>query len=132
MRIQGHNREWDADDETALEQVLAFRDDVGGALFWLTDDEDPHLALAIRISGDLADVHYFPEEGHPGFRALAEPSAARVKENQMTTLIYEGCDPATGEETPSEFVLPVSTAIALARQFHRTRRRSPAVSWLEL
>jgi hypothetical protein len=132
MRIKGHDRQWDAHDEAALERVLRFRDDVGGALFWLAPDDDQYPAVAIRVSGELADVHYFPEEGHPGFRALAELSRAEVQGGAMTTLVYEGCDPATGEETPSEFVLPVSRAIDLAAEFYRTGGRSPAISWLEL
>lgn len=129
MKIEGHHRKWHAHDEAALQQVLRFRDDVGGALFWLSHDDDRYPTLAIRISGDLAGVHYFPCKDHPGFRALAEPS---VQEDQPSTFVYEGCDPATGEETPSEFVLPISTAMDLAKEFHRTRTRSSAVSWFEL
>ena len=128
MRIEGHNRKWDAHDESALEDVLRFRDGVGGGLFWISDDADSFPVMAIRISGSLADVHYFPDEDHPGFRALAEPSQQR---GGTTAFIYEGCDPATGEETPSEFVLPVSTAILIAKEFHLTRTRSSAVSWFE-
>lgn len=129
MKIEGHHRRWDAPDEAALQRVLQFRDGVGGALFWLARDGDRYPTLAIRISGDLADVHYFPRDGHPGFRALAE---APLQSGPARIFIYEGCDPATGEETPVEFVLPVSTAIDLAKEFHRTGARSSAVSWLEL
>jgi len=129
MRIEGHHRRWNASDETALEDVLRFRDDLGGAQFWITDDDDPFPAVAIRLSGDFADVHYFPHDGHPGFRALAEtPPPA----GQTTTFIYEGCDPPTGEETPSEFVLLASTAIDVAKEFQRTGTRSPVLSWFEL
>jgi hypothetical protein len=129
MRVEGHHRGWDAHDEAGLEQVLRFRDAVGGALFWLVHDDHRHPSMAIRISGNLADVHYFPDEGHPGFRALAEPAALGAR---TTTFIYEGCDPATGEETPSQFVVPVSKAIDVAKDFHRTGARSSAVSWFEL
>jgi hypothetical protein len=129
MKIEGHHRRWEARDAGALEQVLRFRDDVGGAMFWLADDDEPHPAMAIRVSGDLADVHYFPHEGHPGFRALVESSAPRAP---MTTFIYEGCDPAAGEETPSEFVLPAAAAIEIAKEFQLTGEMSAAVSWFEL
>jgi len=131
MKIEGQHCKWHAQDEATIQQVLEFRDEVGGAVFWLARDDARYPTLAIRISGDMADVHYFPHEGHPGFRALAEPS---VREGQPTNFlfIYEGCDPATGEETPSEFVIPLSTAIALAKEFHRSGARSSAVSWFEL
>lgn len=86
-------------------------------------------ALAIRITGGHADVHYFPEEGHPGFRALAEPP---VPTNHPIVFVFEGCDPASDELTPSEFVLPVSIALAVAKEFCRTGTRSSSVSWFEL
>ena len=129
MKIEGHHRKWDAQDEDTLERVLELRDDVGGALFWLTHDGDGYPALTIRISGDMADVHYFPGEGHPGFRALAESPA---RNGQASIFVYDGCDPMAGEETPSEFVLHASTAMNLAKDFYRNRTRSSFVSWFEL
>ena len=109
--------------------MLRSRDTVGGALFWLFPNEGKYPSLAIRVSTDVADVHYFPHKGHAGFRALADAS---VLKDKPRILIYEGCDPATGEETPGEFVLPVSVAIDLAKEFHRTGERSSAVEWFEL
>jgi hypothetical protein len=131
MRIDGHHREWSAADETALEQVLRFRDRVGGGQFWLSHDDGSYPAVAIRVSGDVADVHYFPFEGHPGFRALASPAGPDHGRN-TTTLVYEGCDPSSGEESPVEFILPVDTAVSLAREFFRTRTRPSGASWFEL
>jgi len=87
--------------------------------------------VAIRVSGELADVHYFPFKGHPGFRALASPSASQSS-GQSITLIYEGCDPSTGEESPVEFIVPIDTAIDLAKEFHRTGTRPVGASWFEL
>jgi hypothetical protein len=132
MRIEGHHREWSAADETALEQVLRFRDRLGGGQFWLSHDDDPYPTVAIRVSGDLADVHYFPFKGHPGFRALASPSVRSEQGGKTTTFVYEGCDPASGEESPIEFTLPVDRAVSLAREFFRASARPSGASWFEL
>jgi len=132
MRIDGHHRTWSATDEATLAQVLRSRDRAGGGQFWLAHDERPYPAVAIRISGDLGDVHFFPFEGHPGFRALAPASMGPEHGGKVTTLVYEGCDPASGEDTPGEFILPVDTVVALAREFFRTGARPAGASWFEL
>lgn len=64
----GYRNNWQVKSDKSLIAALEWRDDRGGAQFWLTPDEQKYPALAIRVSGDLADVHYFPQEGHPGFR----------------------------------------------------------------
>jgi hypothetical protein len=132
VRVEGHHRRWDPGDESALEQVLRFRDGLGGGQFWLAHDDGSYPAIAIRISGELADVHYFPFEGHPGYRAQASPSASQGPGGQSVVLIYEGCDPSTGEESPVEFIVPIDTAIGLAREFHRTGTRPQGAAWFEL
>jgi hypothetical protein len=129
MWIEGHNREWKADDPDELADVLAFRDPLGGAQFWLSHTGLPHPLVAIRISGDLCDVHYFPSEGHPGFRALATPPAMN---NQSVTFTYEGCDPASGEDVPARFVLSFASVVAIAREFHRSQALPGSAPWLEL
>jgi len=116
-------------DEKSLDAALAWRDDRGGGVFWLTPDEERYPALAIRVSADVADVHYFPRNGHPGFRCLGGDG---LPKGRLTTLVYHGADPATGEQTPNEFVVPFETARAVAREFFRTQQMSAAVSWFEL
>jgi hypothetical protein len=132
MRIDGHHREWSEADETTLEQVLRFRDRVGGGQFWLCHDDGAYPAVAIRVSGDVADVHYFPFDGHPGFRALPSPSVRLDHGGGTTTLLYERCDPSSGEQSPSEFIVSVDAAVSLAREFFRTGSRPSGASWFEL
>lgn len=129
MRVDGNHRTWHVANLTALDAVLAWRDDRGGAQFWLTPDDHKYPALAIRVSGDVADIHYFPEDGHPGFRCLGGEGLPR---DGLTTLVYQGADPATGEETPNEFIVPFETARSVAAEFFRSRQMSDAVSWFEL
>jgi hypothetical protein len=129
VRVGGYSQTWRVDDDKSLEAALAWRDDRGGAIFWLTPDDREYPALAIRATGDLADVHYFPLDGHPGFRCLG---GDELPEGGLTTLLYPGCDPTAGEETPNEFVVPFGTARAVAKEFFRTKQMLQAVSWFEL
>jgi hypothetical protein len=129
VTVSGCQRNWDIQDLGALQQALASRDSLGGALFWLAHADDEYPTLAIRISGDVADVHFFPRDNHPGFRCLGGDG---LPEGGMTTLVFEGCDPGSGEDTPNEFVVPASTACEIAAEFFRTGRMSTHVSWFEL
>lgn len=129
MRIDRYSEKLHVADDKSLDAALAWRDDRGDGMFWLGPDEDQYPALAIRASGEVADVHYFPCDGHPGFRCLGGNG---LPDGGLTTLVYQGCDPATGEESPNEFVVSFETARALAREFFRTGQMSPTVSWFEL
>jgi hypothetical protein len=129
VRIAGFRETWQAGDAERLDAVLAWRDDRGGGIFWLTPDEAQYPALAIRVSGDVSDVHYFPRDRHPGFRCLG---GNELPKGEFTTLVYQGADPATGEQTPNEFVVPFEIARAIAGEFFRTQQMSGAVSWFEL
>lgn len=129
MRVAGYCRTWKVADLAGLAEALAWRDDHGGAMLWLTPDDAPYPALALRVSGDVADVRYFPWAGHPGFRCLR---SGGLPSGGLTRLVYQGADPATAEDVPNEFVVPVELAAEIAAEFFRSRRMSAAVSWFEL
>src|SRR5262249_5535772 len=93
MRVHGYRQTWEVADERSLEAALAWRDDHGGGIFWLSPDEERYPALAIRVSGKVADVIYFRQDGHPSFRCLGGQG---LPEDGLTTLVYQGCDPAGG------------------------------------
>jgi hypothetical protein len=129
MLINGHHRNWQVTDLIGLDAVLTWRDDCGGGLFCLSSDGVRYPELVLRVSGGMADVHYFPQDGHPGFRALGGDGLAK---GGVTKLLYQGADPVTGEETPNEFIFPFETARSIAVEFFQSRQMSRAVSWLEL
>jgi hypothetical protein len=85
--------------------------------------------LAIRVSGDLADVHFFPRDGHPGFRCLGSEGMPDVGSMRF---VFQGCDPAYGEDTPNEFVVTLRTAKSIASEFLRSKRTAGHESWFEL
>ena len=129
MRIDRYDTTWQVNDVEELEGILSSRDSRGGGEFWLADSRESYPCLVIRVSGDIADVHFFSTVDHPGFRCLGNQDAV---DDGFTTLVYEGCDPASGEQTPNVFVIPVDTAKSIAREFFRSKWMSNAVSWFEL
>ncbi len=129
MRVDGYDRSWQVRDVKELQEALAWRDARGGAIFWLSDDEDKYPAFAMRVSGDLADVHFFPKEGHPGFRGIGGEG---LPADGSTRLVFQGCDPGSGEETPNDFILPFPTASSIATEFFLHKRMSSGITWLEL
>jgi hypothetical protein len=129
VRVENPSRMWQVDDLQTLAEVLSWRDDRGGAILWLTPDDARHPAMALRISERVADVHYFPCEGHPGFRCLGGDG---LPAGGTTRMVYQGADPTTGEDTPNEFVVPAELAAAVAAEFFRSQQMSAAVSWFEL
>jgi hypothetical protein len=129
LQLHGYGREWQIQDAEALQHALAWRDSRGGGFFWLSLEDRKYPCMAIRVSGSIADVHYFPADGHPGFRCLGGEG---LPEEGSTTLVFEGCDPRQGEETPNRFVVPFETASSVAAEFLRSQRMSPTVSWFEI
>ena len=85
--------------------------------------------LVITVTHELAQATLFPREGHAGFRCLG---GRGLSEDGSTTFVVDGCDPASGEETPNEFVVALETARSIAAEFLQTKRMSAALSWFEL
>ena len=129
MRVDASHRSWHVSDANGLHDVLAWRDKRGGARFWLSEGLEPYPVLAITVTGELADVMYFPEEGHPGFRCLGGEG---LPKDGSTTFVFDACDPWTGEDSPNEFIVSLRTACSIGVDFLQRKQMSEAVSWLEL
>lgn len=118
-------------DQQHLEDILKQRDARGGGEFWLADGPDAFPSLSIVVSGEMSFAIYFPEAGHPGFRCL-RPGADQPAIDGSTNFLWVGCDPASGELVPNEFVVPFSTSVRAAHAFFRDRSLPKAFQWFEL
>jgi hypothetical protein len=112
-----------------LEQALLQRDERGGGEFWISPDSSEFPCLAVRISGAIGDVHFFPDADSPGFRCLA---GADPPQGGTTKLLYMGCDPADGEDSPSEFIVPFATIVQIALAFLAEEDPLTLGHWFEL
>ncbi len=129
MLMTASHGEWDVPNDESVENALSTRDVRGGGEFWLADNACKYPCLGIIVSGDLSDIHYFPYEGHPGFRCLGE---AGLPPEGMSVFVFDGCDPGDGIEVPNEFVVPIATAVTVAKEFLRRKQLPTLVEWFEL
>jgi hypothetical protein len=129
VRVDASHRSWQVCDASGLHDVLTWRDKRGGARFWLSEGLEQYPVLAITVTGELADVMFYPEESHPGFRCLGGQG---LPKGGSTTFVFDGCDPWTGEDSPNEFVVSLNSASLIAVEFLEKKQMSVAVSWLEL
>ena len=129
MIVSGNQMEWVVDNEENLDKILRTRDDRGGNEFWLADVAGEYPSLAIIIYKNLSNISYFPKMNHPGFRCLGGEG---LPPDGMTVFVYEGCDPRSGLEVPNKFVVPFTTALAIAKEFFRSRKLPASVNWFEL
>ena len=86
--------------------------------------EQRHPKLVIHTNADLAYVHYFPAERHPGFQAVGGGNA-----DGKVTFWQEG----QGEFCmPSAVVVTIEKAYAAAADFFNSRSLPGCVEWTEL
>jgi hypothetical protein len=96
--------------------------------FWLSHGNDRYPAISLLVNGDLAALHYFPKEGHPGFRSAG--NVAGLKPEEMTTFWIS----AGGEtiDVLNDAVMPFAVALAAAMQFLTSDELPQSVEWFEL
>lgn len=80
--------------------------------------------MVISINRDLAYLHFFPEDGHPGFQAVGD-----VTSGGDVTFKQEG----QGEfSMPRAVVVSVEQAYQAAAEFFRTSQLPACIKWTEL
>ena len=129
MILEGLNRSIRVETAQALREVLAWRDAGGGAHWWLAGEVGAFPALAMTFTGPVAELHFFAQASHPGFRCVGGEG---LPEDGETLLVYEGCDPGDGIQTPNEFIIRSEQAADIAAFFLANQAMSDAVAWLEL
>lgn len=126
-RIEHFGGVVEVDEATSIDNVLGLRYGSGVNEFWIfRESEFPH--LAILVNQDRACVHYFPEEGHPGFRSRGEVEGPLDEEY----LVFYTNTPQEELTVPAKASVPVDLAIRAAREFFADPRLPPALRWDEL
>lgn len=66
LRVEDFEGFHEANNITELESVLVKRYNEGSNSLWLSYGSKSHPALALLVRGDVAGIHYFPKDSHPG------------------------------------------------------------------
>ncbi len=106
-----------------LSAVLSRRNEHGNNELWLfCAQEYPRMSVFVR--GDVACVHYFPSEGHPGFVVLGEGQVPDDLCEDGSAVFYVGDGREKVWVTP-DFVVPFAAALAAAQDFLRDPESLP-------
>lgn len=126
MKIQDFDGEVEVHDLDTLQDTLArcFRKNANE--IWLSMDKK-YPSLGILIQDKLACVHFFPKEGHPGFRSIGEQLL-----NLNGVSIFHVNTPQEEIEVTNKAVIDLSTALQASQEFFQTGQMPQCVKWLEL
>ena len=119
-------REWSVETGSEIAAVLARRHDRCVNEFWLFHTGKEFPRMAINVAGDLAFVHYFPSDGHPGWRLLGQVAGLDPKGETEFQICGEY------DTTPNAFVVPCRVALEAAIAFSNDTRMPEVGEWYEL
>ena len=128
MRVYDFGGVHKVDNITDLDQLLRTRFGNGENEFLLSHDFNDFPALSILVKGDLAAAYYFPRAGHAGFASVGEGTA--FGRDGMTSFSTGSLGQAI--EISNRAIIPISTALAVAREFFRCAELPRSIEWLEL
>lgn len=128
MRIEDYNTVWNVTSPADVEVALTIRHGAGRNAFWLSHGSDKSPAINIMVRGDLAYVHYFPKDRHPGFASIGTvPSLSLGGDTSFF--------PDNTEETfeiLNEAVVQFADALKVAQEFAVSPELPKSIQWSEL
>src|SRR5579862_1396513 len=86
MRIEDYDSGSEVTDPADIDAALSKRHGDGLNSFWLSHGAEEFPVINILVKGDLAYVHYFPKDRHPGFASAAKELGPRSNE---TSIFFE-------------------------------------------
>ncbi len=108
-----------------LERLRSVRSGFSGAFSLFHDQTIP--SLSVHIYQHFAYVHYFPEEGHPGFQPSEMTPAGTP-----ATVDFLMTDGSATIEMPADTICRVEDAYRAAIEFFQTRTMPTCINWFEL
>jgi|SRR5215472_9672814 len=127
MRIEDYESKHDVADPADIRTVLSKRYS-GRNTFWLFHGDEEFSEMNILVNGELAYVHFFPREGHPGLASVGTLPSLRPGED-MVFFLYNSREPI---EVMNESVIPFSSAMEAAREFAISKILPKCIRWRSL
>lgn len=124
MKIEHFGGTAFVDNASELERVLEVRYGPNANEFFLSDTERYPL-LGILVIGDIAAIHYFPAEGHPGFLSVGD-------ESNVGTVVFRTNTPDEELELAAACAIPIAQASQCAKEFLTASSLPSCIKWLEL
>jgi hypothetical protein len=128
VRIEDYHTVWDVTSPADIEAALRKRHGAGRNAFWLFHGSNTSPVISIMVKGDLAYVHYFPKDRHPGFASFGALPG-----------LTSGCDtsffPDDTEETfeiMNYAVVRFADALKVAQEFAISPALPKSIQWSEM
>ena len=128
MRIEDLDSAHHVTNIADIEVVLNKRHRAGINSFWLADGAGTFPAINIMVNGDLAYVHYFPNDNHPGFASVGNLPGLRVGE--FSEFFPEQSNDSF--DIMNEAVIPFSDALKVAQEFASSPTMPKCIGWNSL
>ncbi len=111
-----------------LPQILEKKTEKGVNEFWISEKGDYPL-IGVLTNQNYAYVHYFKEEGEPGFQVISNENVGL--DLKGTTVFYTNTDK---EEVyiPNNAVITIGRAIEIVSEFFLTNKMPKCIEWTEL
>jgi hypothetical protein len=128
MRIHDYETAWNPRGPAAIEAALSRRYVAGRNAFWLYHGSEGFPAINIMVIGDLAYVHYFPKEQHPGFASIG--TVPGLPSGGDTSFFPD--DGGETFEILNEAVVRFADALKVAQEFAISPGLPKCIQWSEL
>jgi hypothetical protein len=110
-----------------IESALSNRYGKGANEFWLSHSDGRFPAMSILVKGDIAALHYFPEDQNPGMTSVGKGDL----ESNGTTIFYINSEKEK-QEIPNGMIVPFSLALKAAMEFSSNKEPPRCIKWLSL
>ena len=111
-----------------IETELSQKDHRGANCFWINTPGSDYPSLNILVIGDFAYAHFFPEEGHAGFRSVAEVHDLP----EDGEIIFYLSESEEEQAIWNDMVIPFSKAVDLVKEFFEAGELPKTIEWEEL
>jgi hypothetical protein len=124
--IEDYDTEYIVTKPEEIEAALSKRYPGGINSFWLYRGPEQFPSINVSVKGDLAYVHYFPREGHPGFASVgnADPRSSE------TSIFF--IRPTEKIWVLNSTLVPFSDALKAAHEFAVSDTAPGCIQWNSL
>jgi hypothetical protein len=124
MRIEDYDSVCDAMSSQDIEVALSKRNSNGTNSFWLDDGIKKFPNVNILAKGDIAYIHYFPRDGHPGFASVAKAPVDKPRDTSVFFLY-----PTEKVWILNGAVVAFSDALKAAQEFAISNSMPKCIRW---
>ncbi|TWT81670.1 hypothetical protein CA13_31230 [Planctomycetes bacterium CA13] len=128
MQIHDLSGTFETDDAAEItDRLRTVRKGVHCAFFVAGDSAYPY--IAVHFNSDIAYIHYFPSDGHPGYQPTG--MTPHGVSDDLHFLNVDGSE-AGAFDLPASALVDADTAISAVLEFAANCEMPQSINWFEL